>query len=127
MAATIINITGADNAANIAGVANMAARVLAIGSSWTDIRLGWRWTIEDTGANITFTGAGDQTMVGVMASPTANLSNGPLTATTSNFLGIKETSGTFVRATGPIRYENIANQVCLRSGNSNTLVAGGGR
>lgn len=125
MAATIINITGTDQALSLAGTPCQAARVLAIGSTWTDIRIGWRWSWEDTAGNIVFSGVNDQPCVGVMASPAAAVANGPLTNGTSNFLGIKVNAGTFVRATVPTRYENMANLVTRRTGAVDTTVAGG--
>lgn len=61
-----------------------AARVIDIGTNWTRLRIGIRYCIQNTGAN--YVGA-DTFYLGAMASPAADMSNGPLTDNTSHFVG----------------------------------------
>lgn len=67
-------------------------------ANWTKIRIGVRWALADTGANITGT---PRIYLGVMQSPSANLANGPVGATTSFMVGLINNAATFTRNAGP--------------------------
>lgn len=57
---------------------------LDVGSSWSTIRFGWRWAAADTGVQMSEAGC----YMGMMSTPSANLANGPLSATTGHFVGL---------------------------------------
>lgn len=66
------------------------ARTLAIGSSWTKIRFGSRLSIDTTawtGTNQITADATSRFYYGMLSSPAAGLTNGPLTDLTSHFVG----------------------------------------
>jgi hypothetical protein len=75
-----------------------AARVIDIGSSWSTLRLGIRYCVDDTGANITGT---PRFYLGLLASPSAGMANGPLGLVTSHFLGFRSGFATWTRQVGP--------------------------
>jgi hypothetical protein len=83
-----------------------------LGSSWNVLRLGWRWAITDSGIGIygfSFENR-PEWYVGMLASPDAQMTNGPLGNLTSHFVGIYNVaSGSFpamARSTGPLRYSH---------------------
>jgi hypothetical protein len=78
-----------------------AARVIDIGTSWTRLRVGCRIAFDDSGANITGT---PRLYLGVMASPSVGMANGPLGATTSHFVGLIFGNATLTRNAGPPAY-----------------------
>ncbi len=61
-----------------------AARIINIGTSWSTLRIGIRMCCEDTGADYPNT---TRFYFGAMSNPDSTLSNGPLTATCSHFVG----------------------------------------
>jgi hypothetical protein len=76
------------------------ARVLSVGSSWSTLRIGMRYSLTDAGISL---GTGPELWFGLLASPSADMANGPLTATTSHFVGVRLNLN-WTRATGPVRY-----------------------
>lgn len=75
-------------------------RVFTIGSSWTTLRIGMRYALTDAGSSL---GTGPELWFGLLASPSADMANGPLTATTSHFVGVRLLNS-WIRTTGPERY-----------------------
>ena len=78
-----------------------AARVLSIGTSWSTIRIGARLAFDDLGVTVR---GNPRFYMGVLSSPSAGLANGPLTDTTSHFVGNIDQGTSWVRATSPTRY-----------------------
>jgi hypothetical protein len=104
-----------------------AARVINIGTSWTQIRIGVRFAFDDTGADI-LTNPGF--WLGMLASPSASMANGPLTAATSHFVGFLSTQATWTRENAPnttYRLTSSAGGTSVkRVGNTTTASAAGG-
>jgi hypothetical protein len=63
--------------------------------------------------------------MGVLSAPSAGVANGPLSATTSHFVGIRTRAATWARATSPIVYYNVSLlfEAFKRVGNTNTTTA----
>lgn len=86
------------------------ARIMEFGNNWTKLRIGFRTVIEDTGANLT---SSPRFWFGVMSNPVAGLTNGPLSASTSHFVGIVARGATMLRGSGDYtnlpadRYEQV--------------------
>lgn len=81
------------------------AATMNIGTDWTRLRIGWRWALTDSGANIT--GASPGFMIGTMSSPASGMTNGPLGNSCSHFFGIiqRAANPTVTRqTTGFLRY-----------------------
>jgi len=76
------------------------ARVFTVGSSWTTLRIGMRYALTDAGASL---GTGPELWFGLLASPSANMANGPLTGSTSHFVGVRLHTN-WTRSTSPTRY-----------------------
>lgn len=83
---------------------SQAARVINIGT-WTRMRVFIRFALNDFGANITGT---PRLYVGLLSNPSAGLANGPLTATTSHFVGLINALATWTRNAGPPVYYSFA-------------------
>lgn len=101
------------------------ARKISIGTDWLRLRIVLRHAVDDTGANLTST---PRFWVGMMSNPTPDVSNGPLGATTSHFVGGVTGIATWSRQTSPTRYYlNSAAGFTLgkRVGNTSTLTNGG--
>lgn len=97
------------------------AAKLAIGSSWNSIRIGVRWAVTDSGVS---TGSGSKIYVGMMSNPATGLTNGPLTTSTSHFVGLMN-SGVNTRSASPNRY-SISNFRFTKRINSTETLHGGG-
>jgi len=91
------------------------AATLSIGTSWTRIRIGWRWAAQDSGGNLGTT----RSFAGVMASPASGLTNGPLGTSTSHFVGHIRVN-TSVRSTSPIIKWQITSLIGKRVGSTDT-------
>ena len=74
---------------------------LNIGTNWSTLRIGWRWAMNDSGANIIST---PRLYVGVMSSPASGMTNGPLGSSTSHWVGGYSVAATLTRSTSPTRY-----------------------
>jgi hypothetical protein len=87
MSVEIIRKTVAGETGNwlVLGNAAIGAK-LARGTDWTRIRIGFRYAVESTGANIS---GSPRLWVGVMSNPTAGMTNGPLGSATSHFVGVR--------------------------------------
>lgn len=77
---------------------SQVARVINIGTSWSTLRIGVRWSMDDTGFSI---GGTPRLYMGMMSGPTAGMANGPLTDLTSHFVGFVSTTGIMTRTAGP--------------------------
>ena len=73
------------------------AATFSFGTDWTRLRIGWRFCIQDSGANITGT---PKMMIGVLADPLPGMTNGPLGTSTSHFFGVKTSKPTWSRIGG---------------------------
>lgn len=93
----VIDIGGIDDSRFVIGNAQIAA-VLDRGNDWTRIRLGFRFAWDSTGANLTGT---PLFYAGVLASPSAGMANGPLTTSTSHFVGTIPRHSTWTYNAGP--------------------------
>jgi len=58
---------------------------LDIATSWTTLRLGLRWSMEDSGLNL----YDPRLYVGLLSNPNAPITNGPLNASSNHFMGAK--------------------------------------
>ena len=85
------------------------ARVLQVGTDWTTLRMGFRFTFADSGGNLT----APNLKFGLLASPAGDLANGALTSSTSHFLGLSYVSNA-TRNTSPTRYTAGANWSMVR-------------
>lgn len=85
-----------------------AARYINIGTDWQTLRLGIRIAVVDTGASLL---GPPRLYYGALSNPAAGMTNGPLTATCSHFVGFA--TGSFAshwaRTAGPPPYYNISN------------------
>lgn len=91
-----VTITGIEDRRLVLSNAE-AARYINIGTSWTRLRLGIRLSLDDIGIDL----AGNPRLnLGVISSPSASLSNGYLTNSTSHFVGFGNTLVTVQRFVG---------------------------
>lgn len=101
-----VTINGEDDGRLVLGNAQVAAKLVPLDNGWTRLRIGVRLSFEDIGSNITGTPV---FWIGAMSNPSSSMANGPLSSTTSNFVGIKTNSPTWVRTVGgagaPILYD----------------------
>jgi hypothetical protein len=74
------------------------AQKLSIGTAWTTLRIGMRVSFTDIGENIH---GQPRLWIGVMTTPTAGMTNGPLSLTAPHFLGISTNVINLARAAGP--------------------------
>lgn len=105
MASTIVSRTvGVTPDQRISLNSSTGARIIAIGTSWTRLRLGFRFSVTDSGASLA--GVDNALYVGVMAGPNAGATNGPNSGVCPHFFGATTNSlSTFTRNVGPpIRY-----------------------
>lgn len=84
MAVTIESVTIGTLEKRLVLANSQWAAKLTIGNDWTTIRIGWRYTFDNTGANL---GAA-KFYVGMLSNPVPGLTNGPLNATCSHFVGM---------------------------------------
>jgi len=93
-----------------------------IGTNWQQLRIAVRVALDDTGANITGT---PLFYIGVLSSPSANVANGPLSATTSHFVGLRSSAATWTRVATPIVYYQVSSpfQAIKRVNTTNTTAA----
>jgi hypothetical protein len=77
---------------------HQCARIMSFQSTWTRLRIGTRLAIEDTGGNISGT---PRFYMGLLASPSAGLDNGPLSVATSHFVGVRQDGAAITRNAGP--------------------------
>ena len=97
MSVEIKTVAFADETKRLAlGNAHWAATITA-GTSWNRIRVGCRVTLDDTGANRTGT---PRLYMGMLSAPSAGLTNGPLNAGTSHFVGTMPDDSTWTRLPG---------------------------
>jgi len=87
------------------------AASLDVGTGWNRIRIGWRWAVNDTGANL----AALQAYMGVLSNPTAGLAESPLLATCTHYVGSYRI-GTAARTAGPPTYYVPSFRVCKKVG-----------
>lgn len=106
MSVQIESVSFADESKRLVlGNAQWAA-TLAIGTSWTRLRIGARIMIDDLGSNITGT---PRLYLGVASDPSATFANGPLSGTgTKHFLGFISSASTWTRNAGPPVYYSLA-------------------
>lgn len=88
------------------------AATLNIGTSWNTIRIGWRWSLQDSGASFPANVVG---YMGVLSSPTAGLAEGPLNNTCTHYVGSYGIS-TAPRTAGAIVYYATAYRICKKVG-----------
>lgn len=86
------------------------AGTLNIGTDWTRIRIGLRWAMQDTGANLTGT---PRLWIGLLSNPSAGLANGPLGGSTSHFVGGFTSLASWIRGTTPIIHYQPTNGTAL--------------
>ena len=99
---------------------SQVARKFSYGSSWGWIRIGFHLSFVDTGGNI---GSLGNTWFGVMASPTTNCSNGPMTSACSHFVGVYLV-GSGTRYTSPVVFQRLSGvRLVKRIGASITSIA----
>lgn len=83
----------------------VARKINLTTSSWSKLRMFFRVSVDDTGANLTGT---PRFCWGFMSNPSAGVGNGPLSATTSHYVGVKTNISTWSRqsasGSAPIRY-----------------------
>jgi len=79
------------------GNAHWAATISA-GTSWTRLRIAARMALDDTSGDITGT---PRLYLGMLASPAVGLTNGPLNAACSHFVGFISASTDFSRIAAP--------------------------
>ncbi len=73
------------------------AATLAIGTSWTKLRVGCRVAFDDFGENITGI---PRFYLGLLANPSAGLANGPLNVGCSHFIGMRSNGNPWTRTWG---------------------------
>lgn len=101
-----------------------AARVIDIGTNWTRIRIGIRGALNDSGASIAGT---PRIYIGMLSSPSAGLANGPLTGSTSHFVGLVQGSATLTRNASPLAYSGVwANGSYAKKVGATITAIGGG-
>jgi hypothetical protein len=94
------------------------ARVMSVSASWTKLRLAFRMTVTDSGANL----AGTPRLVfGLMNAPSAGVANGPLSASTSHFLGFRTYGLTWARNAGVYYSSASMLQAFKRVGTTDTI------
>lgn len=93
------------------------AGTLSIGSTWTRLRMGFRWAMDDNGSNIIGTPIA---FFGLLSNPAVGLTNGFQQVTTSHFRGKVRNAATMSRGTTPIVNYSGTFQDILRVGNTNT-------
>jgi len=82
---------------------------MTMGSNWTKLRVGMRCCVDNYGAHMTWT---PRLYFGIMSTPAANLTNGPLGATTNHFLGIRTNSVNWIYHGTPQLYFYHATNDC---------------
>lgn len=100
-------ISGSEHKRLVMGYSEMA-RPINIGSNWTRLRVGLRFSSEPTGSYTTSSLTGfPKFWVGLLANPlfdnNRGLENGPLTYT-SNWLGVRTNEATWTYSGAPLRY-----------------------
>lgn len=68
-------------------------------ADWTKLRVGIRCSVTDSGANLALTNPGGF-FLGLMASPSADMANGPLGNSTSHYIGFLNDASTWTRTAG---------------------------
>ena len=97
--------------------AQWAATIVA-GTSWNRIRVACRMSLTDSGANLTGT---PKLYLGMLASPAAGLTNGPLGSSTSHFVGVMPEDSTWTRLTsGGIHYQADGQHIGKKIGSTRT-------
>lgn len=81
-----------------------AARVMSIGTSWNQIRIGVRWCFDDAAGDIVGT---PRMYLGVLSNPANPLTNGPVGTTCSHFVGSVTMNGSWTRNAGPPVYYSV--------------------
>lgn len=71
------------------------ARGMVVGGGWSQLRIGLRFAVGDSGGDILGT---PRLYIGCLSNPAAGLSNGPLTNATSNFLGVVSDSWAWIHS-----------------------------
>jgi hypothetical protein len=81
-----------------------------------------RLSLDDSGANITGT---PRFVAGILNAPSSGVANGPLSASTSHFVGMRTRAASFVRAAGPpVNYlASTGMELFKRVGTTNTTTA----
>jgi hypothetical protein len=95
---------------------------MSIGNTWNRLRIWGRFTWDDNAGNIT---ASPGFFFGLHSNPQPDMSNGPLTASCSHFVGYKNMAATWTRAVGPVRYiTTFQDGLAKKIGNVVTNVVG---
>lgn len=98
------------------------ARTLPFGSTWNTLRIGIRMSMGDYGASLQGT---PRFYLGVMGTPAAGLTNGPLSDNTAHFVGIRTNLSTLTRTATPPHpyYSGTMLYGVKRIGSTETLAA----
>ncbi len=86
-----VNIGGIDDRRMIMSNGQAARKFLFPGSLWNTLRIGFRFDFDST-ANIV---GPPRWLIGLLSNPASGLSNGPFSAVTSHFVGIRTIGGTW--------------------------------
>jgi len=115
------NIGGVDDKRIVLNNGSIS-RKISIGNTWNRLRIFARFSWDDAGANI---GGSPRLWFGVHSNPQPNMSNGPLTASCSHFVGLRTPSATWARSAGPVKY-TVTHQdgLCKKVGNTESPVVG---
>ena len=90
--------------------------VLINNNTWSNIRIGCRIQMGDTGADITGT---PKFFFGLLSNPSAGMANGPLGTSTSHFFGIDTDNATWIR--GSNAYTQTSFHVGTKVGTTESL------
>lgn len=116
------NVGGVSDTQSVIGInTRRIGRLLSVGNSWNVLRVGWRVHVVDTGANIT----PPVFYMGVMGSIADGFPVDPSGSTTAAYF-TSNSSVTFTRSTGPVRYTGSGIETWNNSGafafGSNTVL-----
>lgn len=118
-----VNVGGNDKRMVLANAT--VARLMSIGNNWNKLRVLCRCAMDSTGGNLA---GSPRQYIGVMSNPDATVTNGPLSGTTSHFVGNFSQIASWTYSATPNRYYLQGGDSyvpCKRVGNTNTTIVTG--